>query len=165
MFTYRPPECFTFEVVNAAKVDAWCVGVVAYELLTGGMLTIRASRYPAESTCEEIINDTLNKEFISTAMHAHLHLLHCFLDIRFIQKTFKNYDLDQTVFATDCWTFIAGLLRSSPAERMSIQQALRHPLMKKVRKQTGRIYYINYPLWTWHYCVFFRNTINICEWK
>lgn len=140
LYICRPPECFSQEKVDASKIDSWGVGIVAFEILTGGMLAIKAqSNNPPSERCSQVLKQVFTSIFVSSAIDGSFCVIDNFVKMGFNQMKVSRYNLEAYEFLTECWKFLEGMLNPDPMKRLSVEEALKLPLIRRVKNHQHKI--------------------------
>lgn len=108
--------------------------MTAFEVLTGGLLTIQAEWRHSGQRCQELIEEQglLKLGNFSSAVDAcwqYTRFLGGFTDVVKIGNTV--YNLTPCGLLKNSWEFVSSLLRFSPLERATISEALNASLITK----------------------------------
>lgn len=131
-YNSRPPECTDDQPVDAVAVDLWSIGVTAYEILTGGSLTIQSERVCSAQNYYEFVQTEglLKLSYFSSAVEAcwnYTNFLGGCSNVMKIGDTM--YNLSPSGFLINSWGFVNSLMQPNPKDRASIVKALKAPFI------------------------------------
>ena len=133
---FRPPEYYTENNIAAAAVDLWSIGITAFEVLTGGYLTIQSERASVGQKFHEFMQaeGLLELSNFSSAVDAcwkYTEFVGTFTEI--VQIGGTKINLCPSEFLRDSWEFVISLMQYKPSDRASIEEALKSPFITKAK--------------------------------
>lgn len=131
-YNSRPPECTDDDLVDAVAVDLWSIGITAYEILTGGCLTIESERVCSKEDFHVFIQTEglLKLSYFSSAVEACWNYTNFVSGGNNVMKIGDTlYNLSPSRFLNNSWEFVNMLMQFKPMERASIVKALKAPFI------------------------------------
>ena len=121
-------------------MDYWSVGIVAFEMLTAGMIAVFFSKMAHQNIHPMLeAEGLLEQEFFTSAVDAcwkYTKFVGGFKSIGVIKIKGSYYNTCPVDFLNDSWLFVNALMHHNPIKRLTLDEALKSPFVTKVTNPT-----------------------------